>query len=385
MTKIWILLALPFALSVTGCESLRFYTQAAAGQMGLLSKRKPIDVLLSDPQTPPELRRQLATVLEIRAFARDHLLLPVNGSYLSYADVNRPHAVWNVYASPEFSLQPKTWCHPFAGCVAYQGYFSESRANAYAEALEEKGYDTFVSGVAAYSTLGWFNDPVLNTYIHRPKEKLAAMIFHELAHQLLYVKDDTAFNESLATFIEQEGLRRWFSYVGDPGMFDAYRAERRRHQDFIRFVDDFRKRLKAAYAEESPPAEKRRVKAEIFSQMRRAHLSLKEQWDGYRGYDKWFRTDLNNAKIATVITYHNYVPAFSSLLERTNGDLKRFYSECDNLAKKDRKRRHELLERLAKQSDYGAYLSMSTGRPSATERDTASSTRSVFRPSSKLG
>jgi len=347
MTRIWIPLSLLFALSVTGCESLRFYTQAAAGQMFLLSKRKPIETLLSDPKTSPDLRRQLTMVADIRAFARDHLFLPLNGSYLSYADLGRPYAVWNVYASPEFSLQPKTWCHPFAGCVAYQGYFSESSAITYAKTLRAKGYDTFVSGVAAYSTLGWFNDPVLNTYIHRPDRKLAALVFHELSHQLLYVKDDTAFNESFAAFVEQEGLRRWLAHTGDPAVFGDYREERRRHQDFVRFVGRYRKRLVRLYAQASSLGEKRHAKAEIFSQMKQAYTRLKRQWGGYRGYDRWFQTGLNNAKIMTVSTYHKYVPAFSGLLAGANGDLKVFYRKCRNLAKLDREQRHELLERFA--------------------------------------
>lgn len=341
------ILCLVIILVITGCESLHYYTQALSGQLSILGKRQPIHHLISDPNTSPDLKERLETVLELRNFARDALCLPVKDNYLSFADLNRPYALWNVYAAPEFSLAPKTWCHPIVGCMAYRGYFTKQNADDDARRLEREGLDTFVGGIAAYSTLGWFDDPVLNTFIYRSNIKLAALIFHELAHQLLYVKDDTTFSESLATAIEQEGLRRWLGAEGNPKAFDAYMCDYRRHQEFIGLVMTYKYRLESVYAEELSVSDKRKAKASIFAELRKDYKHLREQWNGYAGYDTWFGQRLNNAKIITVSTYHDLVPAFTGLLQSSGNDLELFYAKCRDLAKKPHPERLKELRQYA--------------------------------------
>lgn len=341
------LLCMFIILTIAGCESLHYYTQALSGQIGILGKRQSIHRLIADPSTSPDLKKQLATIIGLRGFARDALSLPVKDNYLSFSDLNRPYALWNVYAAPEFSLVPKTWCHPIVGCVAYRGYFTKQDAENYAERLGKEGYDTFVGGVAAYSTLGWFDDPVLNTFIYRSNTKLAGLIFHELAHQLLYVKGDTTFSESFATTIEREGLRRWLGSEGNPQVFDGYMSDYRRHQEFIELVMAYRYRLESVYTEKLSITARRKAKASVFSELQKDYTHLKEQWNGYAGYDAWFGQRLNNAKIITVSTYHDLVPALSGLLQTSGNDLELFYRKCRDLAEKPQQERLKELQQYA--------------------------------------
>ena len=199
-----------------------------------LSKREPIGRVIDDPSTPPALRAKLQEVTEIRDFASRDLSLPDNGSYRSYADVGRPYVVWNVVAAPEFSLNPRRWCYPIVGCVAYRGYFHETKARSYAAKLRGEGLDVSVGGVAAYSTLGHFSDPILNTMMGWDDVELASIVFHELTHQLLYARNDSSFNEALATTVEEEGVRRWLLHQG-------------RDQDLARHVQE-RERWRAGLA-----------------------------------------------------------------------------------------------------------------------------------------
>lgn len=333
-----------FLLSIaTGCESLKYYGQAISGQMQILKHRKPIEKVISDPQTSSLLKSRLQSVLAIRQFARDVLHLPLDGNYLSYADVGRSYAVWNVYAAPELSLSPKTWCYPVVGCLAYRGFFSETGANLVAEKLNIQGFDTYVGGVAAYSTLGWFDDPVLNTFAYRSEAKLAALIFHELAHLIFYVSDDTTFNESFATAVEREGMRRWLAQQGITEAFDVYLKEISYHQAFVRLILSFKNELETLYGQSIPPRDMRAKKGHMFLRLRSRYNEMKKKWNGYAGYDKWFDSQLNNAKLLTVSAYHDLVPAFSALLKSNKNDLPSFYKKCRDLAKKSRQdRRAEL-------------------------------------------
>jgi predicted aminopeptidase len=341
-----ILLVLVIILSA--CASLDYYAQSIGGQWELWQKERPIDEVLADPRTPPALRQRLQSALQMREFASRELHLPQNGSYRRYADIQRPFVVWNVFAAEPFSVQAKTWCFPFAGCVGYRGYFSEVEARAYAEELASQGLETYVGGVAAYSTLGWFEDPLLNTVMGRSPVRLAGLMFHELAHQQLYVPGDTAFNEGFATAVELEGVWRWLAAHGDAREKAAYTVTRQRRADFIQLVGRTRDALAALYQEDIPPAQKRAQRDDIRRQMRRSYLELKANWGGYSGYDAWFAGPLNNAQLASVAVYTDYVPAFQRLLAEKRGDLKAFYAACAELARQDKPERVASLDRLSR-------------------------------------
>jgi len=331
---------------LTGCESIGYYGQAIHGQLSILNRRQPIKQLLAAPQTPDKLKARLRMVLRIRQFAAKQLDLPVKDNYLTYVALGRPCVVWNVFAAPEFSLAPKTWCFPIVGCTAYRGYFSREKAEKYAEKLKKSGLDVYVGGVTAYSTLGWFDDPVLSTIIERSTAGLAALIFHELAHQVLYVDDDTTFNESFAMAVEQEGLRRWMTATGNTKAYAGYRKTQARQRAFATLVMSWRRRLAALYEKKIPVREKRRRKAMLIAGLRNAYQDLKATWQGHAGYDRWFAEPVNNAKINTVSTYHQLIPDFRRLIRRTPGRLKRFYDICQTLADRPVAERRTMLKRM---------------------------------------
>jgi predicted aminopeptidase len=339
----WRLLVVALVLIATGCSSLGFYTQSVGGQLAILFKRRSVTAILADDREDATLREKLQRVLEAREFASRSLSLPDNGSYRSYVRLNRPYAVWNVVAAPALSVEPVTWCFPVAGCVSYRGYFSRARAERFAEKLRSRGYDAAVEGVAAYSTLGWFRDPVLSTFIDWPSPDLASLIFHELAHQRLYVKGDTVFNESFASVIEHEGLTRYLEEGGDQAALAVWEARHDRQRQFADLVLGHRERLRKIYASSSiATQDKLRRKREIFAEMARDYEDLKGSWGGYAGYDRWFDRELNNAHLASVGNYDRWVPAFEALLEDVGGDLRAFYDEVDALAKlklEERRRR----------------------------------------------
>lgn len=340
-------------LLLAGCSSLGYYAQAAHGQFSLLAQAKPIDDWLADPHTSERLRDKLQTVREIRSFAVTQLSLPDNGSYKTYAQLSRPFVVWNVVAAPNLSLQARQWCFPIAGCVDYRGYYDQQAAQDYADGLVKDGYDVQVLGVPAYSTLGWFNDPVMSTFINYPDGELARLIFHELAHQLLYVKGDSQFNESYATTVEELGLERWLQAHHDDRLSQAYQTFAVRKQDFLALLLKYRGELDNNYQSDASDADKLRRKAEIFDALRAEYQQLKLQWGGYTGYDRWFAMPLSNAHLALVGTYHDRVPAFRALFRQSNG-FADFFQRVKALAALDKKQRDAALDRL--QSSYSAAL-----------------------------
>jgi predicted aminopeptidase len=323
----------------SGCASPGYYLHAVSGQIELLNKRRPVEEVLNDPATPPQTRQQLELVRRLRDYASRELGLPDNRSYRTYADLERPFVVWNVFATPELSLEPKQWCFVFAGCVPYRGYFAHDKAEKFAANLEQDGYDIYVGGVPAYSTLGWFNDPLLNTFIHRSEAELAGLLFHELAHQVVYVGGDTAFNESFATVVELEGVQRWFERHGTAPQAEAYRQKIRRREQFTALMLEHKERLAEIYASNLGDAEKRATKQQIFGELRNDYAALKAGWNGHADFDKWFEQDLNNAHLAAVGMYHQHVAAFQKLLAQQGGDLGAFYrtvKEMANLPKTER-------------------------------------------------
>ena len=330
---------------LTGCESIGYYKQLIAGQITILNKKQPVTKLLDDPDTPEKLKEKLRLVMDIRTFAKDALFLPVKNQYLSFVDLERPFAGWNMWATPEFSFAPKTWCYPIIGCAIYRGYFSKKDAYDYGHQLEAQGYDVYIGGVAAYSTLGWLNDPVFSTFIYRSDIQLAALIFHELSHHLLYVGDDTTFNESFAIAVEQESLRRWLATRDNLKASEDYKMDYRRRRQFIELVMKYRKELETLYAKDLPTPEKRLAKAAVFEKLKDEYRLLKQYWSGYSGYDLWMYQNLNNAKLISVSTYHDLVPEFLELLKTCNNDLKVFYKKCQDLSKKSKEERLAYLEK----------------------------------------
>jgi len=333
---------------LSGCATLEYYAQAVEGHLEVMRSAVPIEAQIRDPGTPKTLREKLERVLAIREFATRELALPDNGSFRSYADLGRPFALWNVFAAPEFSVTPVQSCFLFAGCVAYRGFYSERDARDAATELGRRGYDVFVGGVPAYSTLGWFEDPVLSTYIRYPDTEVARIIFHELAHQVVYVKDDTEFNESFAAAVEDEGVRRWLEANGTPAQLWSYEHLRSIRRDFAALVLKYRGRLEEFYARTATPDEKRAGKRRLFSDMEDEYRGLRTAWGGFSGYDRLFSEGVNNATLAAVATYTGLVPAFRALLAREHGDLPAFYGAVRALARSSRSERDAQLAVLRK-------------------------------------
>lgn len=342
---------LTFVLS--GCAELGYYAQAARGQMSLLTDAKPIDHWLSDPEIKDDLKDRLRRVREIREFAARELGLPDNGSYKSFANLDRAFVMWNVVATPELSLRPESWCFPVAGCVDYRGYYDQRAAQSFARQLRDKGLDVRVSGVPAYSTLGWFNDPVLSTFIHYPEAELARLVFHELAHQVAYAGGDSQFNESFATAVEEFGVERWLAQRGDDEARSAYLAFQRRRGDFLKLLDTYRQQLDDLYQSDRSATDKRQGKLRLMAEMQSDYGDLKQAWGGYAGYDRWFSEPMSNAHFALISTYHDLVPAFRALLQEKQS-LPAFYQAVRALARSDKAKRRLTLER---------YMSMAQRAP----------------------
>jgi predicted aminopeptidase len=306
---------------VAGCDTVAYYKQAIGGHLEIMSAARPVDAWLADPATSAALRERLELARRIREFASRRLGLPQNRSYTSYAELGRPFVVWNVFAAPEFSVDPKQECFPFTGCVSYRGFFSEQDARRHAERLRAEGYDVHVGGVPAYSTLGWFNDPLLSTFIRYPDAQLARLVFHELSHQLVYATDDTTFNESFAVAVEEEGVRRWLDAEGRHGELEAFRAAQVRRQQFADKVKATRLRLAAVYAEKG-------VSKETLSSRKR------EEFEKLRAeYSKIVPAEPNNAFLVSIALYTELVPQFEALLRESGGNLEVFYGKVKELAK----------------------------------------------------
>lgn len=342
-------LAALVSLVLPGCGG--FYYQAVTGHMDLMADRRPIEEVIEDPQTSEALAARLRLIQAARRFAVDALSLPDNDSYTSFVQLDRPYVVWNVFAAPELSLEPRQWCFPVAGCVVYRGYFKEASARRYADRLARDGWDVFVGGAAAYSTLGRFDDPVVSTMLRWDDTGVVAILFHELAHQRLYVPGDSAFNEAFATAVEEFGIERWLDSRSDPEALDRYRIGKARENAFNRLLWQTREALVEVFASEAPEESMRREKRRVFETLRERYQTLRTSWGGYAGYDAWFESELNNARLIPVTTYQRLVPAFRALLRRSDGDLEAFYRECQLLADLPGEERGARLESLLAISD----------------------------------
>ena len=325
-------------MALPGCGGL-YLLQAADGQAWILLQRRPIPAVIADPATPQPVRATLKEVEAARDFASRELGLPDNRSYRLYADLGRPYVVWNVVAAPEFSVQPRQWCFPVAGCVAYRGYFHERAARDYAAQLRSTGFDTVVEGIPAYSTLGHFADPVLSSMLPYGDDELAATLFHELAHQLLYVPDDSSFNEAFAMTVERAGLQRWLAVRGRPQRMQVFERDAARNRSFVALLGAARADLAGLYAGKSPLSEMRARKQARLARLAADVRALDLRADGSSGYDAWLAEGLNNASLASVGTYEDCVPGFERLLAQQGGDLQRFYAAARGLAKQPARER----------------------------------------------
>jgi len=325
-----LLLSLLLCGALSGC-GISYLAQATQGQWRLMRARRPIDQVLADPSSSAELKGRLELVRDARAFASSDLGLPDNRSYRSYSDLKRPYAVWNVVAAPEFSIHPLHWCFPFVGCLSYRGYFKESNARAMAAALAAKGNDTLVAGVAAYSTLGHFADPVLNTMMRYGDLELVSMLFHELAHQLIYIKDDTVFNESFAMTVEEEGLRRWLTARGRGTELQEFLARRAVDQVVVSTLFAGRAELDRLYHEPLGAEIMRARKHEVLATLGEKVKAIEREHQLRTGYDGWIDAGLNNAHLASIATYSDCVPGFQQLLSQQGDDLPRFYAAVRHL------------------------------------------------------
>ncbi len=332
-----------------GCGTLRYYSQAVRGEMQVLHRATPIEDELRSDAVPAPLKAKLRAVLGIRAFASRELALPDNDSYKRYSDLGRRYVVWNVFAAPEFSVKPVTSCFLFAGCVGYRGYFDKADAEAEAAALRKRGDDVFIGGVPAYSTLGWFDDPVLSTFIRYPDSELARLIFHELAHQLLYVKGDTRFNESFAVTVQQVGVERWLAQNGNERERVTYARMETMRKGFVALILKYQAILGQYYQLDIPAEQKRLGKAQRFADMEKEYRQLKASWGGFSGYDPWLAKP-NNATLASVALYTELVPAFRALLAQEGGDLPRFYAAVKALAKLPKEQRDANLAAILQSS-----------------------------------
>ena len=333
-------------LTVSACTSFGYYMDLMAGHSELLEQQKPVTEILAEKDIKPKLRKLLEMSQDMRDFASKSLHLPENDSYRTYADIKRPFAVWNVVAAKEFSVKPKKWCFLLVGCLSYKGYFTKEAASAYANELKEQGYDVYVAGAKAYSTLGWFDDPLLNTMMYNSEARRAGIIFHELAHQVVYIDNDSAFNEAFATTVEQEGIRRWLEKKEKSNQYDKYLLNKNRDSQLNQLLQKTREKLQALYKTKVSDKEKRQEKKNIFVLMQKEYQQLKDTWDGYDAYDKWMAQELNNAHLLLIATYHDLVPTFKAMLKTQNNDLKKFYVVVEQLGKLDKEKRTQRLRKF---------------------------------------
>ncbi|OGB17605.1 MAG: aminopeptidase [Burkholderiales bacterium RIFCSPLOWO2_12_67_14] len=354
---------------LSGCAGpgtgVGYYWQSVSGHLRIMQAARPLQDWLDDAQTPPALRQRLALAQRMRRFAAAELALPDNASYHRYADLHRKAAVYNVVAAPALSLTLQSWCFPVVGCVGYRGYFDETQAQAFARSLPEE-LESVVYPVPAYSTLGWMNwaggDPLLNTFIGYPEGELARIVFHELAHQVLYAKGDMVFNESFATAVERLGGERWLAqHASDAARRDYAVFDARRHE-FRALTYVVRQRLEGIFADTAiDDAEKTRRKSEAMADFHQTYQTLRQRWNGYAGYDAWVAR-ANNASFGAQAAYDTLVPGFEALFEREGRDFRRFYDAVRALAQQPQEERHAALRRLSTPSE----ATVAAGQPAPT-------------------
>tara|TARA_R110001592_G_scaffold140906_1_gene362023 strand:- start:2370 stop:3455 length:1086 start_codon:yes stop_codon:yes gene_type:complete len=342
-----LLISLVLLSSLSACSSIDYFAHLANGQFSLLWQREDVNELLESDDVTDQLKSRLALSQDIRAFAFKHLVLPVGDAYTSYSDLKRPYVVWNVYAAPALSFDAYTWCYPFLGCLAYRGFYDEQRAERAAIILEEQGYDVKVGGVKAYSTLGVFDDPLLNTFMYQNEVAFVELLLHEISHRKLYIKDDTKFNENFATAVATLGAEQWYRLAENKTLFDEYQKQKLRHQRLVGFIFGYKDLLSKLYGDASiSEEEKKSLKVEIFQQMYQDFEVFKQAHNIDKRYDQWLLS-MNNASLSTLANYQELVPGFIALFHQQQNDWSKFYAEVEALADLDKEIRHEVLVKLA--------------------------------------
>jgi len=343
---------LVLTLCLSGCGTVGYYSQIVTGHMKIVLGKKSVEQMIAQDDLDERTRDRLQLALQAREFAINELALPNTKSYTTFYDTGQQFVTWNVVAAPEFSFSPRIWCFPVAGCVSYRGYYAEEDARAYADQLaDSEGLDVTVGGATAYSTLGWFSDPLLNTMLNRSESGLASLLFHEMAHQKIYVNNDSKFNESFAGFVERAGLERWLEAHGDPKHLPELDRRKQRRKQFIDLLLATRNNLEEVYVSDLDVERKRQDKALQFEQMQKNYQALKASWDGYTGYDNWFSRPMNNARLVSVATYTDYIPAFQVLFNDVNEDFDLFYQAVNKLAKLSFDARQSEMQVLAEKAE----------------------------------
>jgi predicted aminopeptidase len=338
------LISIPFLLLLCGCADFGYYWHSASGHLALMNQRVDLDEMLTDDKIDTRLRQRLQRLREIRRYSVEHLGLPDNGSYDSYVQLDEPWVVQNLFAAAEFSTQLEQWCYPFIGCASYRGYYDDRRLQAYVDRLESRGLEVYVAGVPAYSTLGWFDDPVLSSFIDWPEHRLAGLIFHELTHQRIYVDDDTTFNESLASAVQQAGTELWLKSNNQQEALREMSRWLAYSEEVIELIVSTREGLTELYAGDLKDEEKRAQKARRFDAVRAEHAGIAARHDIAGGFGSWFAGELNNAKIGSVAAYNSRLPAFMHMLDAHDRDFPAFFDYVEKLADLERETRDRCLD-----------------------------------------
>jgi len=348
--KVTIYLSVGLILSVllAGCQTIGYYSQAVGGHTAIWLGQRDIAEVLADPTVDEAVKQQLRQLQQVREFASAELMLPRNDSYSRYVDTGREYVVWNVVATPRYSVEPVKSCFPVVGCVSYRGYYDREEAIGQAKKLKAEGLDVFVGGVGAYSTLGWFDDPLLNTMLSSSRADTTALVFHELAHQQIFLKGDTKFNESFATAVAEMGLNQWAREQGESKLLTEYRLQKARRAEAVALVLRSREVMQQAYLTAGPDDERllAEIKSQQFKQMKAAYEGLKAEGRGTLGFDGFFAADLNHASLALFGEYHGWVGAFKRLFEQHDRDWRAFYEVVEDLSKLDKPEREARLRAL---------------------------------------
>lgn len=334
-----------FSALSNGCSTVSWYSQSIWGHIEIMNSQQPIDELLEQNDIYPALRTQLVKVQQIRQYATSSLRLPNNNSYTEYADIGRPYVVWNIVATPALSLKPETWCYPIVGCASYRGYYKLESAQKHKAELVAQGLDVYIGRVPAYSTLGWFDDPVLNTFIYWNDYQLAGLIFHELSHQILYIKDDTAFNESFARAVQEIGIQQWLKEVG-PEQIPQWQAHRNARSIVTQFKADIQQQLRELYQSSLTDADKLKQKNLIFSGILPAFDELATRHPEIKPWRNWFVEANSNAWFTASYSYEQYLPAFLQLYIENNNNWPAFYAAVKKLARLEKADRSTALQKI---------------------------------------
>ncbi len=335
---------LSLILLLGACSDIGYYWHSTKGHLALMNKRVDIEALLEQPDLEAGLRQRLQLVQQIRAFSVDALSLPDTGSYTNYAQLEKPYVVQNLFAAGEFSTTLHSWCYPIAGCVNYRGYYDEVLLDEFADRLKAKNFDIHIAYVPAYSTLGWFDDPVLSSFIDWPDYRLAGLLFHELTHQRIYIDDDTLFNESLAVAVQLAGTELWLKSVRDEAQMEEFRRWIEYRREVILLIENTGVKLRQLYESEMDDAIKRDNKQAIFTRAREGYAAIAKRLNYRDGFEGWFAGELNNASIGSIAAYNTHAPAFMKMIEVLDYDFSAFFDAVEQIGGMDRAARDQCLD-----------------------------------------